>query len=216
MVGRRTLPFSDTGVGMDEATRGRIFEPFFTTKEPGRGTGLGLAAIQSIMLQCGGYIWPDSTPGAGAAFHLLFPEVSGVGVGIEAPAAVPGLNRGTETIMIAEDDPAVRELMCTLLAANGYTALVASNGAEALAVGASTAGPIHLLVTDVVMPSLGGRALVERLRETRPSIRVLFATGYVDDEVVRRGGLDPSDNLLHKPFTADQLLTAVRQALDAA
>jgi two-component system, cell cycle sensor histidine kinase and response regulator CckA len=105
--------------------------------------------------------------------------------------------------------------MCTLLAANGYSMLLASNGSEALAVASSTDRPIQLIVTDVVMPSLGGRALVDRLRATRPNIRVLYATGYVGDEVVRRGGLDPSANLLHKPFTAEQLLTAVRRALDA-
>jgi CheY-like chemotaxis protein len=122
---------------------------------------------------------------------------------------------GTETVLVAEDDPAVRGLIRTLLMTSGYTVLDAANGAEALAIAWDTAGPIDLLVTDVVMPVLGGRDLVERLRASRPNLRVLYATGYVGDEVVRRGGLDPSSALLHKPFTADQLASAVRRALDA-
>ncbi|HTA72678.1 MAG TPA: PAS domain S-box protein [Gemmatimonadaceae bacterium] len=210
-----SLVVRDTGVGMDAATQSRVFEPFFTTKEPGRGTGLGLATVQGIMQQCGGSVSVESAPGAGAAFHIVFPAVSGGHVASETLEAGVAPQRGSETVLIAEDDPAVRELMCTLLAANGYSVLLASNGAEALAVASATNGTIQLIVTDVVMPSLGGRALVDRLRATRPNIRVLYATGYVGDEVVRRGGLDPSANLLHKPFTADQLLTAVRRALDA-
>ena len=210
-----SLVVRDTGVGMDAATQSRVFEPFFTTKEPGRGTGLGLATVQGIMQQCGGSVSVESAPGAGAAFHIVFPAISGGHVASETPEAGVAPQRGSETVLIAEDDPAVRELMCTLLAANGYSVLLASNGAEALAVASATNGTIQLIVTDVVMPSLGGRALVDGLRATRPNIRVLYATGYVGDEVVRRGGLDPSANLLHKPFTADQLLTAVRRALDA-
>jgi two-component system cell cycle sensor histidine kinase/response regulator CckA len=205
----------DTGVGMDAATQSRVFEPFFTTKEPGRGTGLGLATVQGIMQQCGGSVWVESAPGAGAAFHVIFPSVLNGSVAHEMPETSAAPQRGTETVLIAEDDPAVRELMSSLLAANGYSVLLASNGAEALAVASATDEPIQLIVTDVVMPSLGGRALVDRLRATRPNIRVLYATGYVGDEVVRRGGLDPSANLLHKPFTAEQLLTAVRRSLDA-
>jgi CheY-like chemotaxis protein len=210
-----SLVVRDTGVGMDAATQSRVFEPFFTTKEPGRGTGLGLATVLGIMQQCGGSVSVESAPGAGAAFHIVFPAVSGGHVAAETLEAGAAPQRGSETVLIAEDDPAVRELMCTLLAANGYSVLLASNGAEALAVASATNGTIQLIVTDVVMPSLGGRALVDGLRATRPNIRVLYATGYVGDEVVRRGGLDPSANLLHKPFTADQLLTAVRRALDA-
>jgi two-component system cell cycle sensor histidine kinase/response regulator CckA len=204
----------DTGVGMDEATQSRVFEPFFTTKDLGRGTGLGLATVQGIMQQCGGRVSVESTVGAGAAFCLLFPAVPDGRVAIDTPETGVMPQRGTETVLVAEDDPAVRELVCTLLAANGYTVLLASNGHEALAVASSTERPIQLIVTDVVMPSLGGRALVDRLRATRPNIRVLYATGYVGDEVVRRGGLDPTANLLHKPFTAEQLLTAVRRAID--
>lgn len=209
------LVVRDTGVGMDAVTQARVFEPFFTTKEPGRGTGLGLATVHGIMQQCGGQVWVDSTPGAGTAFHILFPAVSDGRAAIDAPETHVQPQRGTETVLVAEDDPAVRELVCTLLIGSGYSVLLASNGEEALAIASSTGEPIQLLVTDVVMPSLGGRALVERLRATRPHIRVLYATGYVGDEVVRRGGLDPSANLLHKPFTAEQLLTAVRRALDA-
>ena len=209
------LVVRDTGVGMDAATQARVFEPFFTTKEPGRGTGLGLATVHGIVQQGGGQVWVESTPGAGTAFHILFPAVSDGRVAIDAAETGVPPQRGTETLLVAEDDPAVRELMCTLLTGNGYAVLLASNGEEALGIASATDKPIQLLVTDVVMPSLGGRALVERLRATRPAIRVLYATGYVGDEVVRRGGLDPSANLLQKPFTAEQLLTAVRRALDA-
>ena len=209
------LVVRDTGVGMDAVTQARVFEPFFTTKEPGRGTGLGLATVYGIMQQCSGQVSVESAPGAGTAFHMLFPAVFDSRAAMDTPETSVILQRGSETVLVAEDDPAVRELVCSLLAANGYSVLLASNGEEALAIASSTDGPIQLIVTDVVMPSLGGRALVDRLRATRPNIRVLYATGYVGDEVVRRGGLDPSANLLHKPFTAEQLLTAVRRALDA-
>ncbi len=209
------LEVRDTGIGMDEATQKRVFEPFFTTKDPGRGTGLGLATVYGIVQQSGGHVWAQSRPGHGSAFLLLLPEVADVDSAVEEPLVDTPARGGTETVLVAEDDPAVRELIRGLLMANGYTVLDASNGAEALLVAAATDGEIDLLVTDVVMPTLGGRALAERLRLARPHIRVLFATGYAGDEVGRRGGLDPNAILLQKPFTAEQLAVAVRRALDA-
>jgi signal transduction histidine kinase/ActR/RegA family two-component response regulator len=208
------LSVTDTGDGMDAETQARIFEPFFTTKENGKGTGLGLATVYGVVKQSDGFIWVESAPGRGSRFEVYLPQLRQTTAEPLRPEKTKPITRASETVLLAEDEEAVRDLACEFLSAAGYRVFAAENGEKALKIAETLSQPIHLLVTDVVMPSLGGRALVARLRETRPSIRVLFATGYVDDEVVRRGGLDPSDNLLHKPFTADQLLTAVRQALD--
>ncbi|HEY7725483.1 MAG TPA: PAS domain S-box protein [Anaeromyxobacteraceae bacterium] len=201
------LVVEDTGHGMDEATLGRIFEPFFTTKEPGQGTGLGLATVHGIVQQAGGHVRVRSAPGAGARFAVWFPRHHGAPAPAVADAREPAAG-GNETILLAEDEPQVRAIAARVLSGRGYVVLQASDGAQALRAAAAHAGPIHLLVTDVVMPELGGRDLAERLAADRPGLRVLFTSGYT------AGGLAEGAAFLPKPFTPDQLASRVRELLD--
>jgi two-component system, cell cycle sensor histidine kinase and response regulator CckA len=209
------LAVSDTGVGMDEATQARIFEPFFTTKGD-KGTGLGLATVYGIVKQAGGSIYVYSEPGRGTTFKVYLPVV-------EEPdtATRPNLDperhlHGTETILLVEDEPAVRSLSRMVLEMYGYTVLEAGNGGEALRRGEAHDGPIHLLLTDVVMPGMGGREVAERLRPRHPAMRVLYVSGYTDDAVVRHGVLAAETAFLQKPFTPVTLASKVREVLDAA
>ena len=207
------LVASDTGHGMDAGTRARVFEPFFTTKVAGQGSGLGLATVYGIVKQSGGFIWVDSEPGGGASFRIYLPEFTGPLP--ELPmAAAPLSPRGAETVLIVEDEAAVRRMAARALAAQGYAILEAANGAEALEVLSRTAGPVDLVLTDVVMPILNGRELGERLAAERPELRVLFMSGYTDSDIVRRGLLRPDSPFLQKPFMAEDLLRKVREVLD--
>ncbi len=209
------LAVSDSGVGMDGITQARIFEPFFTTKEKGKGTGLGLATVYGIVKQSGGNIWLYSEPGRGTTFKIYLPRVDQP---IELPAPTPAARetpRGTETVLLVEDDEAVRALARKMLAAHGYTILAAPSGADALELAASHAGPIHLLVTDVVLPGISGRELAARFESVRPGLKVLYTSGYTDEAVVHHGVLDAGIAFLQKPFSSGSLARKVRETLDS-
>jgi PAS domain S-box-containing protein len=207
------LAVSDTGVGMDEGTKARIFEPFFTTKGPGKGTGLGLATVYGIVKQSGGFIWVYSEPGLGTTFKIYLPRVDAAATPSAAAPASAGAPRGTETVLLVEDADAVRAVTHQALARQGYTVLDAPNGAEALRIAADHPGPIHLLLTDVVMPGLSGRQVSDQLARLRPDTKVLFTSGYTDDAVVRHGVLESGIAYLQKPFTVDGLARKVREVL---
>lgn len=207
------VALSDTGHGMDAETQAKIFEPFFTTKEKGKGTGLGLSMVYGIVKQSGGNIWVYSEPGKGTTFKVYFPRVEDA---VEVPRiAAPAVSRlqGSEVVLLAEDEEAVRELARDILERNGYTVLAASEGAEALGIAQAHEGEIHLLLTDVVMPGMRGRDLFERLAPLRPGLNVLYMSGYTDNAVVHQGILVPGTHFLQKPFTPDALLRKVREVL---
>jgi signal transduction histidine kinase/CheY-like chemotaxis protein len=200
------LAVTDTGTGMDAHTRARIFEPFFTTKEPGKGTGLGLATVYGIVRQSGGSISVDSEPGAGSTFTICLPRVEDAAVAVEASSAPPG--RGSETVLVVEDEAEVRTLVHAVLAEHGYLVLSAGRPGDAARIAERHAGPIHLLVTDMVMPEMSGPALAQQLIAIRPEMAVLYISGYSDLLV---GDGHP---LLQKPFTPDAVARAVRAVLD--
>lgn len=195
------LAVSDTGVGMDAETISRIFEPFFTTKEKGRGTGLGLSTVYGIVKQAGGYIMPYSEPGQGSTFKLYFPRVEEpTRSQTKSPAPEP-LARGTETVLLVEDEGALRDLVRSILQEAGYTVRDAHKGQEALQIAADPSAKIDLLLTDVVMPGMAGPQLAQQLLSSRPGLRVLYMSGYADDVIVNRGVLSSGAALIQKPFS---------------
>jgi two-component system, cell cycle sensor histidine kinase and response regulator CckA len=204
----------DTGEGMSEETMSRIFEPFFTTKDEGRGTGLGLATVYGIVRQSGGFVEVESAPGRGSTFRVFLPVVAGADTAGPGDAAPAEPSRGAETVLVVEDQPEVRRLACEALRRYGYTVLEAGNGGEALLICEQEAAPIHAVVTDVVMPRMSGRQLVERLATLRPGLRALFMSGHTDDTVIAHGVLEGGLPFLQKPFTPDALARKVREVLD--
>ena len=207
------LSVSDTGYGMDKETQTHIFEPFYTTKGPGQGTGLGLSTVYGIVKQSEGYIWVYSEPGKGARFKIYLPRVDAAAepTSTAPESPVPG---GSETILLVEDDDAMRELTRNCLESGGYVVLDAANGESALRDAVRLDAPIHLLVTDVVMPAMSGPALAATLSASQPVMKVLYMSGYTADLIAQQGILDRHVLLLEKPFTKEDLLRKVRKALD--
>jgi signal transduction histidine kinase/CheY-like chemotaxis protein len=206
------LSVSDTGVGLDEEIQAHMFEPFYTTKEIGKGTGLGLSTVYGIVKQSEGCIDVISQPGSGTTFKIYFPQVEESVAAMEAQPATH--LQGSETILVVEDDEMVRQLIAEAFQMYGYTVLVASNGDEALLLGERHPGPIHLMVTDVVMPKMCGRELADRLAPLHPEMKVLYMSAYADDIIGHRGVLEDGTLFIPKPFTLAVLMQKVRQALD--
>lgn len=209
------LAVSDTGLGMDPATQAHLFEPFFTTKEKGKGTGLGLPTVYGIVKQSGGFIWVYSEVGRGTTFKIYFPRVEGKRPEIKAEDKKESLFWGTETVLVVEDEASVRALTSRILRGHGYHVLHAANGIEALEIAQKYEGAIHLLITDVVMPGMGGKALVSQLKTIRPETKVLYVSGYTDNAIVHHGILDSGVAFLQKPFTVDGLVRKARAVMDS-
>ncbi|MGD8866852.1 MAG: ATP-binding protein [Gemmatimonadales bacterium] len=210
------LAVSDTGFGMDEETQSRIFEPYFTTKGPGKGTGLGLSTVYTIVKDSGGNIWVYSTPAVGTTFRVYLPQVSEAGaplVARKAPAELPG---GRETVMVVDDEEGLRLLMSRVLERSGYSVLVAGDGQSALELAGGYEGPIHAMITDLMLPEMTGLDLAERLVGSRPEMKVLYISGHGDLDVVRPGAFKPGMAFLQKPFTPSALVGKLRHALDTS
>jgi len=209
------IAVSDTGEGMDEATQSRIFEPFFTTKPAGKGTGLGLSTVYGIVKQSSGYIWVYSEPRIGTTFKVYLPMLDAEEISVTtAERAVGRVVMGSETVLLVEDEPSVRSIARRILERNGYTVLEAHDGRHALRVAEQYKQPIHLLLTDMMMPELTGRDVWTWLAPKRSELRVLYMSGYTNDDIVRRGLLDADAAFVQKPFTAADLARAVRSTLE--
>ncbi len=208
------LMVSDTGHGMDKETQSHIFEPFFTTKEQGKGTGLGLSTVYGIVSQSGGAIEVESESGRGTTFKILLPRVDEP-VAVQATArALDERAPAIETILLVEDEDVVRNLVSQVLSTSGYRVLEAANGKDALQICELHSEPIHLMVTDVVMPHMGGRELAEQMAKIRPATKVLYVSGHTEDSIVHHGVSDQEMNFLQKPFTPLALIAKVRQVLE--
>jgi PAS domain S-box-containing protein len=209
------LAVSDTGIGMSPETVAHIFEPFYTTKESGQGTGLGLSTVYGIVKQSGGYIWVYSEPGKGSTFKVYLPRVEALADAKPEVAKVPAARKGTETVLLVEDEEAVRELTSMILSANGYVVLPAQSALEAERFSASHTGEIHLLLTDIMIPGTSGRDLARRIIARRPRIRVLYMSGYTDNVLAQGGVLEEGVSFLQKPFAPAALAQKVRDVLDS-
>ncbi len=208
------LAVSDSGIGMDAETQAQIFEPFFTTKEKGKGTGLGLATVYGIVKQSGGHLWVYSEPGKGATFKVYLPQVEEANGTVAASQARVKSLRGAETILLVEDEEAVRKLASRILQEYGYKVLESTSAEQALQIGERHKEPIDLLVTDVVMPGMGGREVAGHLAFLRPEMKVLYMSGYTDDAIIHHGVLQAGVAFMQKPFTPEVLARKVREVLD--
>jgi PAS domain S-box-containing protein len=208
------LAVSDTGIGMDAATLSHIFEPFFTTKAAGKGTGLGLSTVYGIVNQNGGHIWVYSEPGHGTTFKVYFPRVKGGVESVEQAESPADSVQGKETLMVVEDEDAVRNLVCQILRLRGYKVLEASNGVDALLLLEQQSEPIHLIITDVIMPFMSGREFADKAIHKYKDIKVLFMSGYTDEAILPHGVLNSGAAFIQKPFTTATLAQKVRDLLD--
>lgn len=209
------LTVTDTGTGMDQETKGHIFEPFFTTKELGKGSGLGLSTVYGIVKQSGGYIWVYSEPKQGSVFKIYLPRVDGPAEQVRPSEPATEHLRGSETIVVVEDEESLRTLTCGLLQQSGYTVLEAKSGPQAVELARTHSGPIHLLMTDLVMPEMSGSKVAEEITQMRPQTKVVFMSGYTRFSATDSGLVDLKVTLLQKPFSRAALLHKVREALDA-
>lgn len=209
------LAVTDTGAGIDEMDRALIFEPFFTTKKLGEGSGLGLSTVYGIVKQSGGYIWVDSEPARGTAFKIYLPRIERASEPSEPSPFPTPAGPGSETVLVVEDEEAVRRLVCAVLRRCGYTVLEAPDGEAALQICERHEERIHLVVTDVVMPHMSGRELADRLAASQEPVKVLYMSGYTDDAILQHGVLEPGTAFLQKPFIPDVLVQKVREVLDA-
>jgi CheY-like chemotaxis protein len=207
------LTVRDTGIGMDAAIQSRIFEPFFTTKAAGKGTGLGLATVFGIIKQSGGWIWVESVPGQGASFEVLLPEVPTPEAPPPAEPAARHSPRGTETILVVDDEESVRDLASSFLRSQGYSVLAAQGGPSALEVAEGHAGPIEALITDAVMPGMDGVTVARRVSEIKPGIKVLYISGYAGSVAALDDAIARGEPFLQKPFTLDALARKLREML---
>jgi signal transduction histidine kinase/DNA-binding response OmpR family regulator len=208
------LEVSDTGIGMDAEVRARLFEPFFTTKEQGRGTGLGLATVYGIVKQSAGYVMVESSPGKGTTFQIYLPVALPAQEADDLHVAENVSVRGVETVLLIEDEAAVREIAHRILKRKGYVVLLASSGEDALAVSSAFESTIHLVISDAVMPGMCGAEAVRRLQEQRPELKALFMSGYTDEEILRRGIVSSTAAFIQKPFTLEDFTRAARSVLD--
>jgi len=210
------LAVTDTGVGMTPDILAQLFEPFFTTKDDGVGAGFGLSTVYGIVKQSGGHIDVYSEVGRGTTFKVYLPRVDQPADALTAPTRPPPQStRGSETILLVEDDDLVRNVTCSMLAAFGYSVLEAKTGDQALSLSERHAGPVHLVLTDIVMPRMDGKQLVGRISHARPGVRVMYMSGYTENAILHQGEIDPGTSFLQKPFGPEELAAKLRKALDA-
>jgi CheY-like chemotaxis protein len=209
------LAVSDSGIGMSPETVAHIFEPFYTTKESGQGTGLGLSTVYGIVKQSGGYIWVYSEPGKGTTFKVYLPRVAAPVESKPEIVELPAAGKGSETILLVEDEEAVRELANRILSAKGYSVVAAKSTREAEQFAEKHGGTIHLLLTDIIMPGTSGRELAKRITARHPRTRVLYMSGYTDNVLAQGGVLEAGLSFLQKPFTPGALVQKVRDVLDS-
>ena len=208
------LTVTDSGQGISPGALAHIFEPFYTTKEAGKGTGLGLATVYGIVKQNGGFVWVYSEPGMGTTFKVYLPQVQPLSSEVPITKLAERSPRGSETLLLVEDETSVRMASSQFLTRSGYSVLEASNGEDALRVSRAHAGQIELMITDVVMPKMGGPMLAEWLADERPNMKVLFVSGYAENTVLRHGKVDVTTGFLQKPFSGKMLARKVREVLE--